>query len=179
MRALAVFVVATPCPLILAAPIALVSGVSRAARAGVIVKGGGVIERLGEARTVLLDKTGTLTLGTPEVERVVVFDGTGSPEELVRLAASLDQLSAHPLAEALVHDATAQGLSLSFPEHVTEEPGGGSRAWSTAGASPPAARLAPSSSGYQHGACPARSTTASLDGPRSPSRWTGARRVRS
>jgi heavy metal translocating P-type ATPase len=124
IRALAVFVVATPCPLILAAPIALISGVSRAAKAGVIVKGGGVIEQLGNARTVLLDKTGTLTLGTPEVDRVVVSNGIGS-EELVRLAASLDQLSAHPLAEALVHHAIRQGLSLSFPEQVTEEPGRG------------------------------------------------------
>jgi heavy metal translocating P-type ATPase len=124
VRALAVFVVATPCPLILAAPIAFVSGISRAAKAGVIVKGGGVIERLGRAHTVLFDKTGTLTLGTPEVARVVVFDGTG-PRELVRLAASLDQLSAHPLAEALVHHAAGHGLSLSFPEHVTEEPGRG------------------------------------------------------
>ncbi len=124
VRALAVFVVATPCPLILAAPIAFVSGISRAAKVGVIVKGGGVIERLGRARTVLLDKTGTLTLGTPEVARVVVFDGRG-PRELVRLAASLDQLSAHPLAEALVHHAVGQGLTLSFPEHVTEQPGRG------------------------------------------------------
>jgi heavy metal translocating P-type ATPase len=124
VRALAVFVVATPCPLILAAPIALVSGISRAAHAGVIVKGGGVIEQLGQARTVLLDKTGTLTLGTPEIERVLTPDGH-SPEELVRLAASLDQLSAHPLAEALVHEAVERGLELSFPEQVTEEPGHG------------------------------------------------------
>jgi heavy metal translocating P-type ATPase len=124
VRALAVFVVATPCPLILAAPIALVSGVSRAARVGVIVKGGGVIEQLGNARTVLLDKTGTLTLGTPEVSDVVVYDGI-APDELVRLAASLDQLSAHPIAEALVHHALREGLALAFPEDVTEEPGRG------------------------------------------------------
>ena len=124
VRALAVFVVATPCPLILAAPIAFVSGVSRAAKAGVIVKGGGVIERLGNVRTVLLDKTGTLTLGTPEVARVVAEDGLGR-DDLVRLAASLDQFSAHPLAEALVHHAIRQGLSLSFPEEVSEEPGRG------------------------------------------------------
>jgi heavy metal translocating P-type ATPase len=124
VRALAVFVVATPCPLILAAPIALVSGISRAAKAGVIVKGGGVIEQLGNARTVLLDKTGTLTLGTPEVADVVVSNGIVA-DELVRLAASLDQLSAHPLAEALVHHAVKQGLLLSFPEQVTEEPGRG------------------------------------------------------
>ena len=69
VRGLAVMVVATPCPLILAAPIAFVAGLSRAARAGVIVKGAGALERLGGARTVLLDKTGTLTLGQPEVER--------------------------------------------------------------------------------------------------------------
>ena len=71
VRALAVVVVATPCPLILAAPIALVSGLSRAARAGVIVKGAGAIETLGEVRTVLFDKTGTLTVGTPEVREIV------------------------------------------------------------------------------------------------------------
>ena len=124
VRALAVFVVATPCPLILAAPIALIAGISRAARAGVIVKGGGVIEQLGQARTVLLDKTGTVTIGTPEIEEVLVEDGIG-PDELVRLTASLDQLSAHPLAEALVHEATGRGLELSFPEQVTEEPGRG------------------------------------------------------
>jgi heavy metal translocating P-type ATPase len=124
VRALAVFVVATPCPLILAAPIALVSGISRAARAGVIVKGGGVIEQLGQARTVLLDKTGTLTLGMPEIERVLVPDGIGE-DELVRVAASLDQLSAHPLAEALVHEAQRRSLELSFPTEVREEPGRG------------------------------------------------------
>jgi heavy metal translocating P-type ATPase len=124
VRALAVFVVATPCPLILAAPIALISGISRAARAGVIVKGGGVIEQLGRARTVLLDKTGTLTLGTPRIERVLPSNGM-PPEEVVRLAASLDQLSAHPLAEALVHGAQERGLTLEFPTGVTEEPGRG------------------------------------------------------
>jgi P-type E1-E2 ATPase len=65
VRALAVLVVATPCPLILAAPIAFVSGLSRAAREGVIVKSAGGIETLGHARTVVFDKTGTLTVGTP------------------------------------------------------------------------------------------------------------------
>ena len=124
IRALAVFVVATPCPLILAAPIALISGISRAARAGVIVKGGGVIELLGQARTVLFDKTGTLTLGTPEIERVLEPNGIGE-DELVRVAASLDQLSAHPLAEALVHEAQRRSLELAFPVDVTEDPGRG------------------------------------------------------
>ena len=124
VRALAVLVVATPCPLILAAPVAIVAGVSRAARAGVIVKGGAAIEGLGEARTVILDKTGTLTLGTPEVERIVLFDGFDRAETL-RLAASLDQLSAHSLADALVHAARRRGLTLSFPEGVAEGAGQG------------------------------------------------------
>jgi heavy metal translocating P-type ATPase len=124
VRAVAVLVVATPCPLILAAPVAIVSGVSRAARAGVIVKGGTAIERLGEARSVLLDKTGTLTLGAPSVQEVVPL-GEIPSEELLRLAASVDQLSAHGLAEALVRTAKARGLSLSRPTDAIEEPGQG------------------------------------------------------
>jgi heavy metal translocating P-type ATPase len=124
VRALAVLVVATPCPLILAAPVAIISGVSRAANAGVIVKGGAVIEGLGEARTVILDKTGTLTLGTPEVERILVLDGLGEAE-LLRLAASVDQLSAHSLAEALVQAARRRGAALSFPAGVEEGAGQG------------------------------------------------------
>ena len=124
MRFLAVMVVATPCPLILAAPIAFVAGVSRAARRGVIVKGAGVIERLGDARTVLFDKTGTLTLGLPSVDEIFVFNGFRA-DELLQLAASVDQLSAHVLAEALVHDAEERGLVLSAPEGVEEGRGQG------------------------------------------------------
>jgi heavy metal translocating P-type ATPase len=124
VRALAVVVVATPCPLILAAPIALVSGVSRAARAGIVVKGAGVIERLGRARSVLLDKTGTLTLGTPRIARIDPVDGIAR-EDVLRFAASLDQLSAHVLAAALVRGAHEEGLELAFPQDVREEPGQG------------------------------------------------------
>ena len=123
-RALAVVVVATPCPLILAAPIALVSGLSRAARAGVIVKGAGAIETLGEARTVLFDKTGTLTVGTPEVREIVTRDGLEA-SELLRLAASLDRMSAHVVGEALVATASEAGLELTMPAEVHEEPGQG------------------------------------------------------
>ena len=126
VRALAVFVVATPCPLILAAPIALMSGLSRAARAGVVVKGAGTIEQLGEARSVLLDKTGTVTLGHPELERLVPVEGAESDESL-RLAASLDQLSAHPLAKALVDAAAQRNLPLAIPERVEEAFGKGVR----------------------------------------------------
>lgn len=124
VRALAVVVVATPCPLILAAPIAFVSGLSRAARAGVIVKGAGAIETLGLARTVLFDKTGTLTVGTPDVREVLATDGIASGEVL-RLAASLDQLSAHVLGEALVRAAAEATLTLATPASVREEPGRG------------------------------------------------------
>jgi P-type E1-E2 ATPase len=90
----------------------------------VIIKGGAAIEGLGAARTVLLDKTGTLTIGEPSVREVIPLDGLGS-DELLRLAASLDQLSPHVLASALVRDATARGLHLEPPQHVAEEPGGG------------------------------------------------------
>ena len=124
VRAVAVLVVATPCPLILAAPIALISGVSRAARAGVIVKGGGVIEQLGGARTVLLDKTGTVTVGRPEVIGIEPVDGW-SEDETLRVAASLDQLSAHGTAEALVRDAHDRRLVLASPTDVRETPGSG------------------------------------------------------
>jgi heavy metal translocating P-type ATPase len=124
VRALAVFVVATPCPLILAAPIALMSGLSRCARAGVVVKGAGTIERLGEAHSVLLDKTGTVTLGHPELEELVPLDGI-EPDEALRLAASVDRLSSHPLAHALVAGADARGLRLELPEHVEESFGHG------------------------------------------------------
>jgi heavy metal translocating P-type ATPase len=124
VRALAVVVVATPCPLILAAPIAFVCGLSRAARAGVIVKGAAAIETLGRARTVVFDKTGTLTVGTPEV-REAVTAGAISADELLRVAASLDQLSAHPLGEALVRAARGRGLALATPAGAAEVPGQG------------------------------------------------------
>jgi heavy metal translocating P-type ATPase len=123
-RGLSVLVVATPCPLILAAPIALLAGVSRAARYGVIVKGSAAIERLGRARSVILDKTGTLTQGRAALQDVLVLDGIDAPD-LIRLAASLDQLSAHPVAAALTDAAAERGLRLTLPEDVTERAGAG------------------------------------------------------
>jgi len=121
-----VFVVATPCPLILAAPIALMSGLSRAAKAGVVVKGAGTSEQLGEARSVLFDKTGTITLGHPELDEVVTTDGLPADETL-RLAASLDRLSSHPLAKALVAGAEERDLRLTIPQEVEEQFGSGVR----------------------------------------------------
>ena len=123
-RGLAVMVVATPCPLILAAPIAFVAGLSRAARAGIIVKGAGALERLGAAKTVLLDKTGTLTLGQPEIERIVAYGGRDT-DEILRLAASVDQMSTHVLGESLVAAAVARGLVLTVPTAVSEDAGRG------------------------------------------------------
>jgi len=124
VRGLAVVVVATPCPLILAAPIALISGLSRAAQAGVVVKGTGAIETLGQVRTVLFDKTGTLTVGTPEVREIATSSGV-EPAELLRLAASVDRMSAHILGEALVRAAEEAELELTIPTEIHEDPGQG------------------------------------------------------
>jgi P-type E1-E2 ATPase len=91
VRAVAVLVVATPCPLLLAAPIAIMSGLSRAAHIGVVVKGGGALERLAAGRVMLFDKTGTLTQGRPGLAGVVTADDRMEADELLRLAASLDR----------------------------------------------------------------------------------------
>ncbi|MGZ4545200.1 MAG: heavy metal translocating P-type ATPase [Blastococcus sp.] len=123
-RAVAVLVVATPCPLLLAAPVAIVSGLSRASRLGVVVRGGGPLENLGRARTMLLDKTGTLTAGRPAVTEVLTTPGR-TATEVLRLAASADQLSPHVLAEAVVAEARDRQLQLSLPADVEEEPGRG------------------------------------------------------
>jgi heavy metal translocating P-type ATPase len=126
VRALAVLVVATPCPLILAAPVALIAGVSRSAKRGILVKGGRALEALARARVLLLDKTGTLTTGMPELADVELL-GDHEEAELLRLAASLDQVSPHVLASALVRAARSRGLALSLPAGVTERLGQGIR----------------------------------------------------
>ena len=125
-RAVAVLVVATPCPLILAAPVAFVSGLSRAARVGVIIKGGAALERLAQGEVLLLDKTGTLTEGRPVVAEIITAGAT-QPAEILALAASLDQVSPHVLAGAIVRAARQRGLSLSLPTEVEELPGHGVR----------------------------------------------------
>jgi len=124
VRAVAVLVVATPCPLILAVPVALVAGMSRAARAGVLVKGAGPLEAMARTRTLVIDKTGTLTDGQPRI--VAIAPRAGLTEtELLRLAAALDQASQHPVARALVAEARARGLTLPVPDDVAEWPGEG------------------------------------------------------
>jgi len=125
-RAVAVLVVATPCPLILAAPVALVSGLSAAARRGVVVKNAGVLERLAHCGTLILDKTGTLTAGQPQVTAVVpARPGDLDHDEVLALAASLDQVSGHVLAAAIVRAAADRGCQLTPPSGVSEVPGQG------------------------------------------------------
>ncbi|MGA7912077.1 MAG: heavy metal translocating P-type ATPase [Candidatus Dormiibacterota bacterium] len=124
VRALAVLVVATPCPLILAAPVAIVAGISQAAHRGVIVKGGGALETLARARTLVFDKTGTLTAGSPRVASVEAF-GLIDSTELLRLAASLDQVSPHVFADGIVIAARDRKIALYFPDGVQEHPGKG------------------------------------------------------
>src|ERR1700758_5638903 len=116
-RAVAVLVVATPCPLLLAAPVAIVSGLSRASRIGVVVRDGGALETLGRATTLVLDKTGTLTTGRPRGTDVPAAPGWAS-SEVLRLAASADQVSPHVLARAIVEEALARRLALSMPSNV-------------------------------------------------------------
>ncbi len=123
-RAVAVLVVATPCPLILAAPVAIVAGLSRAARRGVVVKGGGPLEALARADVLLFDKTGTLTIGRPTILDIVTAEGFESADVL-RVAASLDQISPHVLASAIVRGARERGLDLVMPSEASETSGAG------------------------------------------------------
>ncbi|RWD73792.1 heavy metal translocating P-type ATPase [Mesorhizobium sp.] len=124
IRALAVLVVATPCPLILAAPVAFIGGVSRAARAGILMKGSAALEALAQIRTAIFDKTGTLTLGGAELIEIDVAPGQGTNEPL-RLLASLEQASHHVLADSIVRIARHGNLLLSQPCDVREHRGEG------------------------------------------------------
>jgi heavy metal translocating P-type ATPase len=126
IRSLAVLVAATPCPLILAAPVAFIAGVARAARLGVLVKGGGPLEALARAHTVLFDKTGTLTVGGARLLSIEVALGEDA-DEVLAMAASLEQASHHIVAAAIVRAATDRGLSLMMPSNVAETAGSGLR----------------------------------------------------
>jgi heavy metal translocating P-type ATPase len=124
IRFLEVIVVATPCPLILAAPIALISGMSRASRFGIIVRSGSALERLAEARTFAFDKTGTLTKGRLKVAAVKTFHGHAT-NEVLALAAGLEQNSTHVVAEAIVDSAKQKGIKLAKAKRVRETAGRG------------------------------------------------------
>jgi heavy metal translocating P-type ATPase len=124
LRMLAVLVSATPCPLILAVPVAIISGISKAARRGVLVKGGPVLETLARASVLVIDKTGTLTEGRARLIEVHV-SGRRKADEILRLAASLDQASGHVIAASVVEAAYGRGLALSMPVHAKETGGAG------------------------------------------------------
>lgn len=115
-----VLVVATPCPLLIAAPVAFMGGMSRAAKSGVVIKDAGTLERLSEIRTVAFDKTGTLTHGTPEVGDIVLADTSRSADDLLLLVASAEQYSSHVLASAIVREARDRGLRLLEATHARE-----------------------------------------------------------
>jgi heavy metal translocating P-type ATPase len=129
LDALAVLVVATPCPLILATPIAIMSGIDRAARSGIILKSGAAMEQLGEVDVAIFDKTGTLTLGMPELVEIVRAEERGalSDDEVLSLVASVEQFSAHVLARAVVAAAHARHVSLAPVSDVSETTGRGLR----------------------------------------------------
>ncbi len=114
-----VLVLATPCPLLIAAPVAFLGGLSRAARAGVILKGGAVVEHLARARAAAFDKTGTLTEGRPDLIEVRAADGF-TPDEVLILAASAEQYSSHVLAEGIRRAAEGRGLSLRAASSAEE-----------------------------------------------------------
>jgi len=122
--AIAVLVAATPCPLILAIPIAIISGISRGASHGAIIKDGAALESLARSEVLLVDKTGTLTLGGPELTNVQAGPGV-SESEVLRIAATIEQSSAHVLAKAVVRGAQARGVSLGVAGEVSEVLGEG------------------------------------------------------
>jgi heavy metal translocating P-type ATPase len=124
IRGLAVMVAATPCPLILAAPVAFIAGVAQAARRGILIKGGAPLEALARAHTVLFDKTGTLTVGGARLLSIEVAPSE-TADEILRLCASLEQASHHVVAEAIVEAALERGLLLTMPRNVHETAGSG------------------------------------------------------
>ena len=123
-RFLAVLVVATPCPLLIAIPVAIIGAVSLAAKRGIVIRDPAILERLDTCRTAIFDKTGTLTYGTPHLTEVLTVGSLGSAEALA-LAASLETYSKHPLAAAITASAAEQGLRLMEVEELAEKPGQG------------------------------------------------------
>jgi heavy metal translocating P-type ATPase len=124
VRALAVLVAATPCPLILAAPVAFIAGVAQAAKRGILIKGGGPLEALAHTHTVMFDKTGTLTIGGARLVAIEAAPGH-TADEILRIAASLEQASHHVVAAAIVDAAAARGLKLAIPSKTHEAMGSG------------------------------------------------------
>jgi heavy metal translocating P-type ATPase len=123
-RFLAVVVIATPCPLLIGIPVAIIGGISLAARRGIVIKQPKVLEEIETCRTFFFDKTGTLTYGRPELTDIMCQSGANQ-REVLRYAASLEQYSRHPLAQAILDAAKAQKIDLSVPTGASEKPGQG------------------------------------------------------
>ncbi len=125
-RFLAVLVIATPCPLLIAIPVAVIGAISLAARRGIIIKNPAVLEQIASCRTFIFDKTGTLTYGKPSLTRIVCSAGF-TESEVLTLAASLERYSKHPLALAILKSAKQKRYALSPVLQVSERPGEGLR----------------------------------------------------
>lgn len=123
-RFLAALVIATPCPLLIAIPVCIIGSISQAAKRGIIIKNPGVLEQVPLCRTLILDKTGTLTYGKPQLMELAPAAGF-SADELLKIVASLEQYSKHPLAGAVVEAAREAGLPLDTVTSVSETPGCG------------------------------------------------------
>src|SRR6185436_17283867 len=124
LRVLAVLVVATPCPLILATPVAIVGGINSAARRGIIFRHGSALEQLTRISVAVFDKTGTLTIGRPQVAQVLAAPQFTSAEVL-RLASGVEHGSSHLLARTLIDEALARGVAVPQAREITEAPGQG------------------------------------------------------
>lgn len=123
-RFLGVLVIATPCPLLIAIPVAIIGAISRAARHGIIIKSPATLEQLATCHTLILDKTGTLTFGRPQLTTIVCAPGVDR-QRVLELAASAEQYSKHPLAVAIQDAARSKNLPLMVVHHITEIPGEG------------------------------------------------------
>lgn len=123
-RFLAVLVVATPCPLLIAIPVAVIGAISLSARHGIIVKNPGILEEIDRCRTLIFDKTGTLTYGKPKLSEIKCAHGFRH-NEVLKLAASLEVYSKHPLAGAILEEARAEGLPTQPASAISERPGEG------------------------------------------------------
>ncbi len=126
LRFLGVLVVATPCPLLIGIPVAVIGSVSLAARRGIIIKDPAVLEKIGTCRTAIFDKTGTLTYGQPKLTEVLPAEGF-TKDEILAAVASLERYSRHPLAAATLEAASQAGLPLADSAEVSERPGEGLR----------------------------------------------------
>src|ERR1039457_386334 len=123
-RFLAVLVIATPCPLLIAIPVAIIGAISVGARYGIVIKDPSILEKLDSCRTLIVDKTGTLTYGRPNLTEVVCL-GPWPRASVLRLAASIEKYSKHPLASAIIDAATEERLRLLNAKDVSESPGEG------------------------------------------------------